>query len=228
MDSFFGIGLFELVMIAVIALLVLGPERLPGAMREVAKYMRQLRNISSEFQSQFSEELKVLDEINPRRILNEAIDPNAGTSSSAGNGAKPAATAATPTAAATAPKSLATKAAGTAAAATAATAKTVTPGAGSGAAPPKPLATRPVTPTPAAPAASPTIINGELDNTILPPGAASEAGAAPEALPPAGAPAAAPPDPPSAAAPSAPPNAERTGGSDGAEPPAESGAEASP
>ena len=77
MDSFFGIGMFELIMIAVIALLVMGPERLPGAMREIAKYMRQLRNISDEFQSQFSEELKLLDEINPKRILNEALDPNA-------------------------------------------------------------------------------------------------------------------------------------------------------
>lgn len=98
MDSFFGIGLFELVMIAVVALLVLGPERLPGAMREVAKWMRQLRNLSSEFQSQFSEEFKMLDEINPRRIINEAIDPNAQPRSGAAGGVKqtPAATPARP------------------------------------------------------------------------------------------------------------------------------------
>lgn len=77
MDSFFGIGLFELIMIAVIALVVLGPERLPGAMREVGKYARQLRDVSNEFQSQFSEELKVLDEINPRKVISSALDPNA-------------------------------------------------------------------------------------------------------------------------------------------------------
>ena len=88
MDSFFGIGLFELVMIAVVALLVLGPERLPGAMREVAKWMRQLRNISSEFQSQFSEEFKMLDEINPRRIINDALDPNAQPKAPPGQTAK--------------------------------------------------------------------------------------------------------------------------------------------
>jgi sec-independent protein translocase protein TatB len=76
MDSFFGIGMFELVMIAVIALVVLGPERLPNAMREVAKWLKQLRQVSNEFQSQFSDELKILDELNPRRILNEAMDPN--------------------------------------------------------------------------------------------------------------------------------------------------------
>ena len=83
MDSFFGIGLFELFMIAIIALVVMGPERLPGAMREVAKYMKQLRSISHEFQSQFSEELKMLEEIDPRRILNEAIDPNSPASTTA-------------------------------------------------------------------------------------------------------------------------------------------------
>jgi sec-independent protein translocase protein TatB len=77
MDSFFGIGLFELIVIAVIALIVMGPERLPGAMREVGKYARQLRDVSNEFQSQFSEELKVLDEINPRKIISSAMDPNA-------------------------------------------------------------------------------------------------------------------------------------------------------
>jgi sec-independent protein translocase protein TatB len=75
MDSFFGIGLFELMLIAVIALVVMGPERLPGAMRELAKYMRQLRQISGEFQSQFSEELQMLDELNPKRIINDAIMP---------------------------------------------------------------------------------------------------------------------------------------------------------
>lgn len=76
MDSFFGIGIFELVMIAVIALIVMGPERLPGAMREVGKYARQLRDVSNEFQSQFSEELKMLDEMNPRKIIGSALDPN--------------------------------------------------------------------------------------------------------------------------------------------------------
>ena len=75
MDSFFGIGVFELFLIAVIALVVMGPERLPGAMRTIAGYMRQIRNISSEFTSQFSEEIKMLEEMDPRRIVNEVLDP---------------------------------------------------------------------------------------------------------------------------------------------------------
>jgi len=75
MDSFFGIGVFELFLIAVIALVVMGPERLPGAMRTIAGYMRQIRNISSEFTSQFSEEIKMLEEMDPRRIVNDVLDP---------------------------------------------------------------------------------------------------------------------------------------------------------
>jgi sec-independent protein translocase protein TatB len=75
MDSFFGIGIFELFLIAVIALVVLGPERLPGAMRTIAGYMRQIRDISNEFTSQFSEEIKMLEELDPRRMVNEVLDP---------------------------------------------------------------------------------------------------------------------------------------------------------
>ena len=76
MDSFFGIGPMELFVIAVLALIVLGPERLPGAIREVAKQLRALRSISNEFTSQFSEELQALDELNPNKILRDlTTDP---------------------------------------------------------------------------------------------------------------------------------------------------------
>jgi sec-independent protein translocase protein TatB len=159
MDSFFGIGLFELVMIAVIALLVMGPERLPGAMREVAKYMRQLRSISNEFQSQFSDELKMLDEMNPRRIINDVMDPNASptaTSTTAKTTAAktPAAaktsttTPAKPLAANSPAKSPATAPPN----ASAATIGTAAAGAATGAA-----------------SGSAAIVNGESPNTILPP-----------------------------------------------------------
>lgn len=89
MDSFFGIGLMELFLIAVIALIVLGPERLPGAMRSVANFMRQIRELSSEFTSQFSEEIKMLEEMDPRRMINEVLDPSKPTSSSTKPAAKP-------------------------------------------------------------------------------------------------------------------------------------------
>ena len=76
MDGIFGIGPLELILIAVIALIVLGPERLPGVMREGARYIREIRKLGSELTSQFSDELKVLDEMNPRRLINEALDPS--------------------------------------------------------------------------------------------------------------------------------------------------------
>lgn len=74
MDGFFGIGIGELIMIAIVALIVLGPERLPGAFREVAKFVRQVRNLSKEFTDQFGDEFKALEDLDPRRMLKDAID----------------------------------------------------------------------------------------------------------------------------------------------------------
>jgi len=91
MDSFFGIGLMELFLIAVIALIVLGPERLPGAMRSVANFMRQIREIGSEFTSQFSEEIKMIEEMDPRRMINDVLDPSKSPNTAAKPGTKPAA-----------------------------------------------------------------------------------------------------------------------------------------
>lgn len=76
MDGFFGIGLLELFLIAILALIVLGPERLPGAMRQIADVIRQIRRLGNEFTSQFGDELKTLDELNPKRLINEITDPN--------------------------------------------------------------------------------------------------------------------------------------------------------
>lgn len=71
MDSFFGIGMMELFFIALIALIVLGPERMPGAIREVMKTIRYVRNLSSELTSQFSDEFKDLEDLNPQKILQD-------------------------------------------------------------------------------------------------------------------------------------------------------------
>ena len=72
MDSgFFGIGISEFIWIAIIALIVIGPQRLPGALREVAKVLRTVRGMTRELSSQFGEEMKALEDINPQRLLNE-------------------------------------------------------------------------------------------------------------------------------------------------------------
>ena len=55
----FGIGWAEFVFLAIAALLVLGPEKLPDAARQLGKWMRDLRAASSdlrrEFQSEFDD-----------------------------------------------------------------------------------------------------------------------------------------------------------------------------
>jgi Tat protein translocase TatB subunit len=71
MDSFFGIGMMELFFIALIALIVLGPERMPGAIREVMKTIRYVRNLSNELTSQFSEEFKDLEDLSPQKIMKD-------------------------------------------------------------------------------------------------------------------------------------------------------------
>jgi sec-independent protein translocase protein TatB len=50
----------ELVIILIIALVVLGPERLPGAARSVGKVMAQIRELSHGFQKEFK---SALDEV---------------------------------------------------------------------------------------------------------------------------------------------------------------------
>ena len=92
MDGFLGIGLGELFFIAIIALIVLGPERLPRTLREIAKYWAYVRNLSSELMAQFGDELNALDEINPRKIFNEMANPTQEVKESKPKAATPAAT----------------------------------------------------------------------------------------------------------------------------------------
>ncbi|HEY9558586.1 MAG TPA: Sec-independent protein translocase protein TatB, partial [Acidimicrobiales bacterium] len=53
----FNVGGGEILVIAFIALIVLGPQRLPGAARQVGKAMGDLRRISSGFQSELKSAL---------------------------------------------------------------------------------------------------------------------------------------------------------------------------
>jgi sec-independent protein translocase protein TatB len=51
----FNLSGSELVFIAILGLIVLGPEKLPGAMRRAGKVYREIRNISSNVQRQVNE-----------------------------------------------------------------------------------------------------------------------------------------------------------------------------
>ena len=68
----FNIGLGELFVIALLALVVVGPERLPSIMREIGKYVYQLRAIVNELTSQFADELRPIQEI---QQLAEDLNP---------------------------------------------------------------------------------------------------------------------------------------------------------
>ena len=68
----FNIGLGELFVIALLVLVVVGPERLPSIMREIGKYAYQLRTIVNELTSQFADELRPIQEI---QQLAEDLNP---------------------------------------------------------------------------------------------------------------------------------------------------------
>lgn len=55
----FDIGFWELLMIAVIGLVVLGPERLPGAIRSVQRTIAKVRAFGSKMEAEINHELRV-------------------------------------------------------------------------------------------------------------------------------------------------------------------------
>ena len=55
--NFLGIGPGELVLILVIAVIVLGPDKIPETMRTIGKAMREIRTITEGFQKELNKEL---------------------------------------------------------------------------------------------------------------------------------------------------------------------------
>ena len=55
----FDIGFWELLVIGVLALLILGPERLPGAMRSTINTIRSVRNVATGFKQEGEHQLRV-------------------------------------------------------------------------------------------------------------------------------------------------------------------------
>ena len=77
----FGIGLPELIVILIIALIVLGPERLPELVRALGRSVAELRNAAREVQASFDEEAQRLaDEVQKNHVskADPAIGPEAG------------------------------------------------------------------------------------------------------------------------------------------------------
>ncbi|MDO6720801.1 Sec-independent protein translocase protein TatB [Psychrosphaera sp. 1_MG-2023] len=52
-------GFWELILIAVVGTIVLGPDRLPAAMRKVVQFKRQLSQMTQSFSAEVNEQLRV-------------------------------------------------------------------------------------------------------------------------------------------------------------------------
>lgn len=84
----FDLGWSEIALIAVLAVIVLGPKELPTAMRTVARWVRKARNLAGEFQRHLDDVVKEaeLDDLrnDARRIartdigqeIDKAVDPD--------------------------------------------------------------------------------------------------------------------------------------------------------
>ncbi|OLQ92468.1 twin arginine-targeting protein translocase TatB [Vibrio panuliri] len=55
----FDIGFWELVLISVVALVVLGPERLPHAIRSVSRFISSAKSMANNVKDEISHELKI-------------------------------------------------------------------------------------------------------------------------------------------------------------------------
>ena len=73
-------GFSEMFFIAVLALLLFGPRKLPEMARTLGKFMAEFKKASNQFQGQFQEEIRKLelDELNPRKHIEPEIAKIAG------------------------------------------------------------------------------------------------------------------------------------------------------
>lgn len=81
------VGWSEILVVAIVLILVVGPKELPGMLRNFGRAMTKLRAMANEFRGQFEEALKEADlddvrkglasaqKLNPVNTLRDAIDP---------------------------------------------------------------------------------------------------------------------------------------------------------
>jgi sec-independent protein translocase protein TatB len=79
----FDIGWSELVVIAVVALIAIGPKELPGVLRMVGQWMGKARKMASEFQGQFQEAMREAEMADLKKTFDEVKET--ATSMAGGN-----------------------------------------------------------------------------------------------------------------------------------------------
>jgi sec-independent protein translocase protein TatB len=76
----FDIGWSELVVIAVVALIAIGPKELPGVLRMVGQWMGKARKMAGEFQGQFQEAMREAEMADLKKSFDEVKDTAAALS----------------------------------------------------------------------------------------------------------------------------------------------------
>src|SRR6195256_3126085 len=74
----FDIAWSELVVIAVVALIAIGPKELPGVLRMVGQWMGKARKMAAEFQGQFQEAMREAEMADLKKSLDEGKEAATG------------------------------------------------------------------------------------------------------------------------------------------------------
>jgi len=74
----FDIGWSELVVIAVVALIAIGPKELPGVLRMVGQWMGKARKMAGEFQGQFQEAMREAEMADLKKSFDEVKEAATG------------------------------------------------------------------------------------------------------------------------------------------------------
>ncbi len=67
----FDIGWSEIVVIAVVALIAIGPKELPAVLRTIGQYMGKIRRMANEFQGQFREAMREAEMADIKKQVDE-------------------------------------------------------------------------------------------------------------------------------------------------------------
>jgi sec-independent protein translocase protein TatB len=76
----FDIGWSELVVIAVVALIAIGPKELPGVLRMVGQWIGKARKMAAEFQGQFQEAMREAEMADLKKSFDEVKEAATGFS----------------------------------------------------------------------------------------------------------------------------------------------------
>ena len=74
----FDIGWSEFVLIAVVALIAIGPKELPGVLRTIGQWMGKARKMAAEFQGQFQEAMREAEMADLKKSFDEVREAASG------------------------------------------------------------------------------------------------------------------------------------------------------